>query len=152
MRAISNQINKIGQTLSGASDNIKDPDDICLLYTSLFSRGRVCGLLGGCDGLVLRRGLLGLALGHRDILADIACVDTDSRQADVGQIDLPDISLPDIGIDTGDIGEDSPVPESQAEETPTQDEVVTAPEQPADPAPAEQPAEAADKMCIRDSC
>lgn len=57
-------------------------------------------------------------------------------------IDLPDISLPDIGIDTGDIGEDTPVPESQAEETPTQDEAVTAPEQPADP--AEQPAEAAD--------
>ena len=57
-------------------------------------------------------------------------------------IDLPDISLPDIGIDTGDIGEDIPVPESQAEETPTQDEAVTAPEQPADP--AEQPAEAAD--------
>ena len=28
VRAISNQINKIGQTLSGASDNIKDPDDI----------------------------------------------------------------------------------------------------------------------------
>lgn len=58
-------------------------------------------------------------------------------------IDLPDISLPDIGIDTGDIGKDIPVPESQAEETPTQDEAVTAPEQPADPAPAEQPAEAA---------
>ena len=28
VRAISNQINKIGQTLSGASDNIKDPDDV----------------------------------------------------------------------------------------------------------------------------
>lgn len=66
-------------------------------------------------------------------------------------IDLPDISLPDIGIDTGDIGEDIPVPESQAEETPTQDEAVTAPEQPADPAPAEQPAEAADTAPVTEN-
>ena len=64
-------------------------------------------------------------------------------------IDLPDISLPDIGIDTGDIGEDTPVPESQAEETPTQDEAVTAPEQPADP--AEQPAEAADTAPVTEN-
>lgn len=66
-------------------------------------------------------------------------------------IDLPDISLPDIGIDTGDIGKDIPVPESQAEETPTQDEAVTAPEQPADPAPAEQPAEAADTAPVTEN-
>ena len=66
-------------------------------------------------------------------------------------IDLPDISLPDIGIDTGDIGEDIPVPESQAEETPTQDEAVTAPEQPADPAPAEQPAGAADTAPVTEN-
>lgn len=59
-------------------------------------------------------------------------------------IDLPDISLPDIG-------EDIPVPESQSEETPTQDEAVTAPEQPADPAPAEQPAEAADTAPVTEN-
>ena len=77
--------------------------------------------------------------------------DLTNRNNDDNGDDLPDISLPDIGIDTGDIGEDIPVPESQAEETPTQDEAVTAPEQPADPAPAEQPAEAADTAPVTEN-